>query len=183
MTRAYVFVEGASDAAILKRVLPHGLLEGVEVVAATAGGLLSLARTVLVRRRKPVAVLMDADTTDPDLIRERRAETEGLVRMVAGSTPFKLVTVVPEIEAWFFAAPESVERVLGQPVPPEFVLLGKRDPKGVLQVLAGKAGVPWDAAKAVDLLDERDLERLRALPEVVELVRFLESVQAAGKAA
>src|SRR4051812_18570233 len=69
MTRAYVFVEGPTDAEFLQRLLDEKTARDVQFVAGGGSGrLASLARTYLVDQRKPVAVVMDADSLNPELI-------------------------------------------------------------------------------------------------------------------
>jgi hypothetical protein len=178
MKRVYVFVEGQTDADLLRRVLPPELTQGAEFVpAGGSSGIPSLARSFLVRRRAPVAVLMDSDSLDPAVIEESRQSMEELIRAAAGSIPVKVVVAVPEIEAWFFAAPESIERVLGTKVPEEWVALGKRDPSGVLDLLAKHASHQWDTNRAIGALDAHDVERIRAIPAVSELSNFLRDAE------
>lgn len=184
MKQVYLFVEGPADATFLRRIIPPELLENVEIVAAGGGsGILSLARSIIVVRRKPVVVVMDADSIDPDVIEERRASTEELIRAAGASIPIKVVAAVPEIDAWLFAAPEAIARALGVSVSDEMVFLGKRDPSGVLQQLAEKNNTKWDSSRAVGLLESQDIDRIRALPEVSELCTFLKRVQKDDKAA
>jgi len=64
---------------------------------------------------------------------------EELLKLATDPIPAKVVVAIPEIEAWFFAVPESIERVLRGKVPPNVVPLGKRDPKGILDWLAQKS--------------------------------------------
>src|SRR4051794_10509205 len=134
MKRVYVFVEGQTDEEFLRRVLPPEMTNQIEFVrAGSSSGIASLARSFLVRRRTPLAVLMDADSLDPTVIKERRESTEELIQAAAGSIPVKVVVAVPEIESWFFAVPEAIERVLGGKPPDDLMALGSRDPKGVLE--------------------------------------------------
>ncbi|MGL4554457.1 MAG: DUF4276 family protein [Gemmataceae bacterium] len=184
MTRIYLFVEGQTDAAFLRRVLPAEATQGVEfVVAGGRSRIRSLARSYLVQRRIPVAVLMDADSVKPEVVEERRAETEELIRMAAGGVPVKVVVAVPEIEAWFFAAPEVIERVMGEPVPAEWVYFGARDPKGVLEQLSQRAEAKWDITQAIASLTPHDIDRIRAVRAVHELTEFLTAVLAKSAAA
>lgn len=184
MKDVYIFVEGPTDAEFLRRILPPELLKDAEIVpSGGSAGIPSLASSILVRRRKPVAVVMDADSLQPDVIEERRDSVEELIRVACASLPVKVIAIVPEIEAWLFAAPEAIARVLGQPVPGDLVILGKRDPQGVLQLLAEKNNAKWDTRRALAMLDAQDIDRIRALPEVSELSTFLKKVQTDGKAA
>ncbi len=181
MKKVYVFVESSAEADFLQRILPPEELKDAEIVAAT--GISSLARSVLVRRQKPVVVVMQAHSTDPDVIEERRGGKEELIQAAGGSIPVKVIAIVPEIEAWFFAAPEAIARILGEPVTNDMMFLGKRDPMGVLQLLAEKSKTKWDTRQAIGLLKAEDIDRIRALPEVSELSTFLQRVQMDGKAA
>ena len=138
MKRVYVLVEGASDAAFLRRILPQEVLSDAELVTAGgSSGIPSLARSVLVRRKRPVAVVMDSDSLDPDVIEERQQSTEDLIRAADASIPVKVISAVPEIEAWLFAAPEMITRMVGQEVSAEWLSQGKRDPHGVPPTACG----------------------------------------------
>jgi hypothetical protein len=178
MKRAYVLVEGPTDAEFLRRVLPPESLREVEVVSAAGkSGIASLAGSLLVRRRRPVAVFMDSHSLHPDVIYERRQTLEDLLKLAAASVPVKVVAAVPEMEAYFFAAPEAIERVLGAKVPDDLLTLGPRDPKGVLGVMAKQTNREWDSRLAIKSLDDRDIERMRAAPPLRELTAFLQSLQ------
>jgi hypothetical protein len=182
MRHVYIFVEGATEAQFLRRILAPELLKDIEIVpAGSSSEIASLARSVLVRRRKPIAVMMNADTLQPDLIAERRESMETMIRAAEASVPVKVIAVVPTTEAWFFAAPEAIGRAFGTPVAQEFIYLGRRDPSGVLQLLAEKYQKNWDSQQSLHQLDEKDLEKIRALPEVSELRTFLEQFQKEDK--
>ncbi|MCI0455527.1 MAG: hypothetical protein L0Z62_00940 [Gemmataceae bacterium] len=179
MTRAYVFVEGSAEAELLQQLLTPDVRKDVRFVPADdASYLLSLARSVLVRRRKPVAVVMDSHSLNPDVIQERRQSTEELLKAAAGDVPATVIVVVPEVEVLFFASAEVLEKVLREKVPQELVSLGHRDPVGVLEVLSARKHRKWDTSKALDALDAQDMERMRAAPAVRELSTFLQNLPA-----
>lgn len=182
MRKVYLLVEGQNDAALLRKVLPVEALSGVELIVA-GPGIASLARSLLVRRRCPVALLMDSDSIEPDVVAVQRESTEELIRLANASIPTKVVTAVPQIESWFFAAPESIERVFGEKVPEEWVGFGRRDPKGVLEQLARNTNIEWNTDRAISQLDAADIDRIRAVPEVEELCAFLEEMQKEHQAA
>lgn len=184
MRRAYLFVEGDGDAEFVRRVLPEEALSDTEVlVAGGKSGIPSYAHTIGLTRRRPIAVLIDADSTDPDSIRQAMQRMEEAIWLGSALVPTKVVAAVPVIEAWFFAAPEAIARVLGQPIPGDFLPFGKMDPKGVLQHFAQKAGKQWDTAAAIRQLDPDDIAKIRALPEVAALSGFLAAVRKDEKAA
>jgi hypothetical protein len=184
MKQVYILVEGPTDAEFLRRILLPDVLADAEVFPAGGNsGIPSLARSILVRRKKPVVVVMDADTNDPDLIAERRDSMEELIRAADSSTPVKVVAAVPEIEAWFFAAPDALARTFGAPLPSECVLRGQTDPKGTLQHLAQKNKIAWEPSRAISLLDHKDIDNIRAVRDVTEINTFLEALKSQGKAA
>jgi hypothetical protein len=177
MRRAYVLVEGDADANFLRRVLNPDVQKDVEFVPAGGSAAIpSLARSLLVRRRVPVAVFTDSDSLNPTVIKERQQSLEELIELAAASVPVKVVVAVPEMEACFFAAPEVIERVLGRKIPPELIPLGKRDPKGVLDHLAGGGKRKWDTRQAIQAMDGNDIERIRAAPPIQELTKFLQGL-------
>jgi hypothetical protein len=180
--KAYVFVAGPTDADFLRKVLPPELIGDVEFVSAgTSGSILSLARSFLVRRRKPVAVFMNSDSLNPSLIDERREGIEELIRAAAGSVPVKVIMVVPEIEVSFFAAPEAIERFLGAKVSSDLLSLGQRDPVGILRQVAKQKGRDWELSLALRVLDPHDIERMRATSPITELTAFLQHIQDSEK--
>jgi hypothetical protein len=182
MRPVYVLVEAADDAAFLRRILPQEALSGVQLVDASgSSGIPSLARTLLVRRRCPVAVVMDSGSVNPEVTDERRESTEELIRAAAATTPVKVVAAVPEIEAWLLAAPESIERYFGEKVSEEWLALAKGDPRGALRWFAKKHHKRWDMNQAVAALDIHDIELIRAVPEVAELTVFLQEMQNNGQ--
>ena len=63
MSRTYVVTEGDTDVAVLKRVLPEGIVASAEFVPAGGGmdSARSLARSLLASRQRPVALVVDAE--------------------------------------------------------------------------------------------------------------------------
>ena len=108
--KAYVFVEEASDAAVLRRLMPAAHADVQLVSAQGMGSLASLARSVLATRRKPAAVIVDSYSVAPELIRDRRQNLEDLIWLVAGGVPTKVVMAVPELRGMFFTTPTSCRR-------------------------------------------------------------------------
>lgn len=179
MNRVYVLVEGPIDAAFLRRILPPELVNGAELVdAGGSAGIPSLARSILVRRKTPVAVLMDSGSVDPGAIEVQQQSTEDLIRAADASVPVKVVLAVPEVEAWFFATPELVERIVGQKFPSEWLPLARMAPKAALRQFAENHHKQWDTQQAINSLDADDIERIRAIPAVAELSAFLQEMQA-----
>jgi len=120
---------------------------------------------------------MDSDSVDPDVIEERQQSTEDLIRAADASIPVKVIAAIPEIEAWFLASPKTIERMVGQKVSEEWLFFGRRDPRGALTRLAKENKKSWDINQAISALDDQDIQRIRAIPEVAELSAFLQETQ------
>lgn len=179
---AYIVCEGDFDAALIQRILPDELIREIEVVSA--GGLSavkSLARSLLVRRQVPVAIVADADSVAPELVKERLASIEEIVASVAVNTPIKVILAVPEIESIFFYDTRLLSRVLGYELSPEIWNLAVSQPRKALQLLLSKEQSNSSPVHLIHLLTHEDLETLRTTPVIQELTYFLESVQETAK--
>jgi hypothetical protein len=167
-------VEGPSDAEFLRRILAKELIQDAEIVVAGGRrGIPSLARSVLVTRRRPIAVVIDADSNDAEMIQEQRDDMEDLIRAADSSVPVKVIAAVPAIEAWLFAAPGAIARVAGGPLSAEIVNLSKTDPKGALEHLSSQIHRSITAEDIFRVMVEGDFRQIRAIPEVIVLERFL----------
>jgi hypothetical protein len=178
--KAYIVVEGPREEHFLKRLLPPELLAGVEVVATGDhwGSLTSMARSLVMSRRVPVAMLRDAETISPRLITERRVNTWDVLNLVTAPVPKRLIQAVPSLEAAFFEEPSVLERYFGRPIPEDYVILGKRDPQGVLELLARQSGRPWNLTELLDGLRPDEVERLQSTPVIREVCDFLREAHA-----
>jgi hypothetical protein len=124
---AYVITEGPFDAELLRLVLPRDVVDDVQFVpAGSLASMKSLARSLIVQRRTPIAIVIDADSNSPEVVEERRQSTEEVVGIVAGTVPVKVLVAVPEIEGIFFQDTAFLKRLLGQDVPKDLALLAQR---------------------------------------------------------
>ena len=106
---AYIVTEGQFDVALLSRLLAHEVRSGVRVVSASGkSGAQSLARSLVAARRLPVALVLDADTTDKALVREQRLVARELLTMASPGIPTEVFMAVPSIEILFFTDPQNL---------------------------------------------------------------------------
>jgi hypothetical protein len=175
--KAYVVVEGNTEVLILRAVLPPQLVNEVALVAAGGrSNLTSTARTLLVTRRKPMAVLVDTDSTDESVIRERWQSTHELLREVSGGVRFKVILLVPSVEIVFFQAPGGLKKEFGHEPSSETLLLARTNPKEALeQLLKGRKG-PGTLSELLDALGDQEVEALRSTGPMRELIQFLTEV-------
>jgi hypothetical protein len=91
---AYVLTEEPLDTDALREALPSELLDEVGFIAAgSISSVKSLARSLLVRRRVPVALVIRGAPLAPELTEERRQNTEEVVASVAAGVPVEVLTV------------------------------------------------------------------------------------------
>lgn len=99
----------------------------------------SMARTLLLDRRRPVLLVIDADTNDPDAIAGYQEDLEFLTRKVAASTLFKILQAVPTIESVFLQDRTLFEQLINHQLTDLEWQLGQKQPKELLDPLPGGA--------------------------------------------
>jgi hypothetical protein len=177
---SYVVSESEPDQRILSAVVKR-LLPGQNVVVADGDGKsngISLARSLLVARRQPVAFAVGAHTQDPDLLREQQQSIDMLLNLVADPSSWAAILFVPELERCFFRDPGFSARLFGGPLSDRQRDLAEYDPRRVLRELAGERWGTEDPDHAVLLehLAGHDLAPLADDPGIATLVRFLDGV-------
>jgi hypothetical protein len=171
--KVYLLVEGDSDLALFQRLLPSEIQPETTIVAAGGrSNITSKARSLMVTRRRPLALVTDADTVEKDAVEQRLETLEELVRSATAGVPYKVILAVPEIESWFFAVPEFLERLSGQKLSPEQRELGELRPKEVLRQLFKDQG-PLFVYELASKLTEPEVKKLQETPPRKELIEFL----------
>ena len=125
----------------------------------------------MVTRRRPLALVADADTVEKDAIEQRLRTLDELVRSATAGIPYKIILAVPEIESWFFAVPEALERLSGKTLSPEQRELGVR-PKEILRQLFKNKG-PVYVDKLASELTRQEIKTLQEIQPRKELIGFL----------
>lgn len=179
----YILCEGAFDAQLLKIVLPENSLTDVGVVVGgKVYNIKSLAMSLIVRRRVPVLIVFDADSVVPELVELRRNDIEEILEFVAGKTPFKVVSAVPEIEIIFFQDVSLLSRLLGYIPPKDILDMAVHQPKQALEELIARSEIIHDRSQIIDRLANEDIEVLRSSSVMQEIVHFLQSVRETANA-
>jgi hypothetical protein len=171
-----VLTEGNFDGLLLAKLIAEE--EGrddVEIkVVGGKSSLYSVARTLLAVRRKPVAVVFDAHTPEPDAALERQREAEDVIGDVAGGVPFRVLVAVPELEVLFFQRPELLRRVFGEAINEHVMELAQLSPRRALQKLAPDK--PYESIR-IDVLRAMDPSDVQALrnesPLIQDLLSFI----------
>lgn len=180
--KSHVVVEESVDAELFNRLLAD--LESVERPRVVAAGgkmsCVSMARSILVLKREPVVVVVDADTLESDVIEEQRGYLEFEMRAVSTSAEWRVFVIKPELEALFFTVPSAIERFFRIQLSAEQRVRAEYAPRSVL---AGLSEKPWNDSKTrialIRSLTEEDLMQLRDHEQISEIRKFI--VNAASK--
>lgn len=152
-----------------------GLHEQVRIFRAggrSAG--VSLVRTLLVARDAPVAVILDADSTVPADVEQRRSRTQEAIREVGDLSRTLLVLAEPEIEAWFFPTALAASRVLARPVTEaELVGLQQRPHDGLRTMQPPDVGRASSLLRIPEALRRLGPDDLLSQPDMRRIVTFV----------
>jgi hypothetical protein len=174
--RTHVLVESNQSAMMLAKVLSTELEAGlIEIRAAgPLSSLYSAARTLLAVRGEPVALLLDADSNDPEAVARRQLTAEEVVGDVASSAALRVLVAVPAIEALLFLRRDPITRAFGAAASDEHTLeLGRLNPREALKRL-DPGGHSWTASlNLIRTLNDGDIAELRSEPPIQELLDFL----------
>ncbi len=170
--KPYLVVEGEFDAHILRRLLPVDVVRDTELVVAQGSyAVQSLATTLLGVRRRPLALVVDADTTNPSIVQEKVDLLRYLVRQGAGNVPYALFVAVPQIEVVLLHDRSLFERLIGKQLSDLEWRLALLSPKEAIDNLVGS---PAGIEAIVLRLADDDVKILRQHPLIKALSDFLE---------
>jgi len=133
-----------------------------------------MARSLLVTRRDPVALLMDADTVDASRAREQERVYFDLLRPAAQQTPFRLFLAVPELEIVFLETPYFAPQIAANE--PDSETLRMTRPKHRLEQFLSSAGFASEKAW-IETLDETAIQSLAEHPLFVAVIAFVRRPQ------
>ena len=173
--RVYLVAEGPCHVEFLAKLLPDARRAGAKFVDGKGkSSARSLARSLVAARHEPVALVLDADTTEEHLVREQRLITREFLRMASPGVPTEVRLAVPSIEIVFFADRALLSRIVGVKVPDDEWISGQFQPKKTLETLLSRAPVPSDYRQFLARLNETDAARLAQHPFIREIQDFIE---------
>ncbi|MGO8673341.1 MAG: hypothetical protein ACLQVD_18520 [Capsulimonadaceae bacterium] len=165
----YVVTQSETDAAVLKAALKDVPFCGNKYKVIAAGGrttALSYARSLLMVRKTPVVLVVDADTMNDSRSAELERYLNQSLSEAGPPTEFKVIVVRPEIERLLFADRDIVTGMFGTIADDDFIK-GQYVPKTVLgNLLKGKnLAVAIEAptvANRIQDLRVKELDELRS---------------------
>ncbi len=147
---------------------------GIQIQAAESnGGASRLARDIVFWQRKPVAVVLDAQTLSRDLMAEQEGWVQLLLEEFASPREWRIMSIVPEIAVLLFRDEQLLRSVV--PVSPSFeqLIRGRYEPNRVLAELFAQVGEQPFPEVLIQRLDQLDASPLWAAPELRPLEEFL----------
>lgn len=172
-----VLTESNFDGMLLARLLAdeqgRNVVE-VRVVDGLSSGF-SFARTILAVQRTPVAVVIDADSPEPEVASERKRRAEEVLDDAAGGVPFRVVVAVPELEILFFGRPDLLGRVFGK-VDEHVLELAQLSPRRAIGKLSSSESYEIAWFRIFSAMDDADVKALRETDLIQDLLSFIGSV-------
>lgn len=158
------------------KILLSDFHTGDQIIVASGGdrsSAESLARTYLLDGRA-VALVLDADTRNPDRIAEQHLVLSESLREVSATGRFKVLLAVPELEEIFFEAPGNTALIFHKPLPDEQWLRSRYEPRKVLaELICGTPAAQADATTIQKALSPDSIARLRNSSLIFQLRDFL----------
>jgi len=176
MSNCYIIVEGKTDATILDSVL-SAKQDAVKPEIKTGNGrssAISLARTMLVSREGSLVVLLlDADSTNPERVRELQVELEESLSDVSRETRFRVVLLEPSIESLLFHDRKGLEHAIGSAISETEEMQSRYDPKAVLDGKLRANGKRYDPATLEAILKQLNMRKILQDGKLQELTQFI----------
>jgi hypothetical protein len=145
----------------------------VGVVKGLSSGY-SVARTILAVKRIPVAVVIDADSPEPEVASERQRRAEEVLADIAGGVPFRVIVAVPELEILFFERLDLLHRVFGH-VDRHVFELALLSPRRAIGKLAPDEPYEFARFRILRAMDADDVQALRETELIRDLLGFIET--------
>jgi hypothetical protein len=144
----------------------------IEFIPSSNSAALSESTSILVVKRVPVALVVDANTDHENAIYEQQDTLQYLLHQAAVRVPFKVLLAIPSIETIFFQDRTLLEQLIHHQVTDTEWELAKYNPKKSLTYFLGENPLPG----LIRQLTDKSVAILQKHPLITELVEFLSSV-------
>lgn len=168
----YILTETNFSGSLLSILLPT---DRGEFEIRVSSAIYSSARTVLVKQRGPVAVVLDAHGTEEVMIDRRRQEAEEVIGLVAPRDSFRVFMVIPEMEVLLFRHSRGLRRLYGEKVTDHLIELASYNARQALAKLMEPGedyeSFRWSILTSLTPEEQADLandELIRDLSEFIE---------------
>lgn len=182
MNEPVIVTEGPTDAAILRAILASvpDLPEYETVAAGGWSAADSLARSYLLIGKNDVALVVDADSRDPNVVEDRKRFLRRSLASVPSRTRFEVVVMEPTIESLLLEDRNDLEVLAGKSVSDSLLSWKDLDPNRAISDL-------FPSGSLIAALEKHrgqvGFAKARQRAEIEMLVRFLRSRSSTAAAA
>jgi len=168
MIQKFIVTEGKTDSLLLEKILPE--FEDIKIMTGSGySSALSLASSILIYHKKPVLLLLDADSNNQTDITERYNFIRNYLRMAAPDALFRIILFQPEVETVFFQDAAVAEHLIGRPLTEHELKSAHSSPKKVLQ-----EAISGNYFELISELNNDDISRLNQLAIFKEIKSFIQ---------
>jgi len=125
----------------------------------------------------PTVLLLDSDTLEERLLRERQHLVEISLNRCHGRIPYRLILAVPQVDAILFSDRKGFEKARGQKVADLDWFEARFRPRAVFRRLLGEGDFEEKALAVINALDDAALRRMARHPIIQEIRGFMAEVQ------
>jgi len=145
-------------------------------VSRQTSALYASAKTLVAIKNEPVALVLNADSTEPAMADRVRDDAAEVIGEFAAAASLRILVAVPSIESLLFHCPEAVWRAFS-PTSPYLIDLGLISPGDALRKLQGATDRHDAALQIIAKLNDDDITALRRASPVRDILEFLEEVR------
>lgn len=177
----HIIVNSNMVAMLLLKVLGDEQRNGVIELRASAplSSLYGSAKTFLGVKNEPVAILLDANSTDAQVVDRLRESAAEVIGDTAGAAPLKILVAVPAVEALLFERSDAVKRAFPH-ASETLIEIGKLNPATALSRLDPSGSAAFATVPVLKELNEEDIAAIRSMSPVKDLLAFLAELQKDG---
>lgn len=171
--KTYLVVEGKSDTILMQPLIAAAGLEDVEIVdGGGKSSAMSLGKSIAISRLLPVAVLVDADTTDENALQSQETIFKDLQRYGPKDVNCRLFLAVPTLEDELFPKPNDFSRIYNITLSPEQRVRFREDRKRIIKSFYSVSNA-LDSTIRHGLMDTKAAQSGWGIPLLSELFDFL----------
>ena len=144
--------------------------------AHPSSSLYSAAKTLLQIRNEPVALVLDANSTEPTMEARARDEAADVIGESSVTARLRILVAVPSVESLLFRRPEAVRRAYGNTAA-YLIEVGLVSPGDALKKMEGASDRYTAAVAIISQLNADDIAALRDEFPVRRILEFLDELK------
>lgn len=171
---SYIVTEGPADAIVLRALLHEAGREDIRVLEGGGkSSAVSLGTSLALSDDNRVAIVVDADTTDPDKVSEQQDIFQDLQRDTSGDEACRLFVAVPTLEEDLFKDVEHFSSVFNLRLGGERVENDRQDWRSALRMLLPQPHARRSEQEAIPKLRTDAAGQVIGHRLIKELIAFL----------